>query len=67
MTRISRTDHLLLADYDINPKNNQDRSVALSLFEDKYGAKVSMSLHSDTKFDTLASRILAVTGGYVPV
>ena len=29
-----------LADYDINPKNNQDRSVALSLFEDKYGAKV---------------------------
>ena len=24
-----------LADYDINPKNNQDRSVALSLFEDK--------------------------------
>ena len=24
-----------LADYDINPVNNQDRSVALTLFEDK--------------------------------
>ena len=48
-----------LADYDINPKNNQDRSVALSLFEDKYGAKVEyVSCTSDTKFDTLASRIL---------
>ena len=48
-----------LADYDINPVNNQDRSVALTLFEDKYGAKVEyVSCTSDTKFDTLASRIL---------
>lgn len=48
-----------LADYDLNPTNNQDRSVALSLFEDKYGAKVEyVSCTSDTKFDTLASRIL---------
>ena len=51
-----------LADYDINPKNNQDRSVALSLFEDKYGAKVEyVSCTSDTKFDTLASPFWAVT------
>ena len=48
-----------LADYDVNPVNNQDRSVALTLFEDKYGAKVEyVSCTSDTKFDTLASRIL---------
>lgn len=48
-----------LADYDINPTNNQDRSVALSLFEDKYGASVEyVSCTSDTKMDTLASRIL---------
>lgn len=45
--------------YDINPKNNQDRSVALSLFEDKYGAKVEyVACTSETQFDTLASRIL---------
>lgn len=48
-----------LADYDLNPSNNQDRSVALSLFEDCYGAKVEyVSCTSETKFDTLASRIL---------
>ncbi len=48
-----------LADYDLNPTNNQDRSVALTLFEDKYGASVEyVSCTSDTKFDTLASRIL---------
>jgi len=48
-----------LADYDINPTNNQDRSVALTLFEDYYGASIEyVSCTSDTKFDTLASRIL---------
>ncbi len=48
-----------LADYDLNPTNNQDRSVALTLFEDYYGATIEyVSCTSDTKFDTLASRIL---------
>ncbi len=48
-----------LSYYDLNPTNNQDRSVALSLFEDKYGAKVEyISCTSENKFDTLASRIL---------
>lgn len=48
-----------LADYDLNPTNNQDRSVALTLFEDYYGGKIEyISCTSDTKFDTLANRIL---------
>lgn len=49
-----------LADYDINPQTNNDRSVALSLFEDVYGAKVEyIQTDSAEKFNTLASRILA--------
>ncbi|MBQ8514913.1 MAG: extracellular solute-binding protein [Ruminococcus sp.] len=48
-----------LSYYDLNPQNNQDRSVALQLFEDEYGGKIEyISCTSDTKFDTLASRIL---------
>lgn len=49
-----------LSYYDVNPINNQDRSVALSLFEDKYGCKVEyISCTSDNKFDVLASRLLS--------
>ena len=49
-----------LADYDINPTNNNDRSVALSLFEDVYGGKVEwIQTDSESKFSTLAQRILA--------
>lgn len=49
-----------LADYDLNPTNNNDRSVALSLFEDVYGGKVEY-IHADSneKLSTLASRILS--------
>lgn len=48
-----------LSYYDLNPINNQDRSVALTLFEDKYGGKIEyISCTSTTMFDTLASRIL---------
>ncbi|MCD8220470.1 MAG: hypothetical protein LUC50_09245 [Ruminococcus sp.] len=48
-----------LVDYDLNPTNNQDRRVALTLFEDYYGATIEyISCTSDTKFDTMASRIL---------
>lgn len=49
-----------LADYDLNPQNNQDRSVALSLFEDVYGAKVNFVLaSSEEKLTKLASMIIA--------
>lgn len=48
-----------LSYYDLNPTNNQDRSVALQLFEDEYGGKIEyISCTTETKFDTLASRIL---------
>ncbi len=49
-----------LADYDLNPQNNQDRSVALSLFEDVYGAKVNSVLTRYVENLTeLASMIIA--------
>lgn len=49
-----------LSYYDVNPINNQDRSAALSLFEEKYGGKVEyISCTNDNKFDVLASRILS--------
>ncbi len=48
-----------LATYDLNPQNNQDRSVALTLFEDVYGGKVEwIQCTSDDKFDVLTNRIL---------
>lgn len=49
-----------LADYDLNPQNNRERSTALSLFEDVYGAKVNfVPTNSEEKFTKLASMILA--------
>lgn len=49
-----------LCDYDINPSGNDDRSVALTLFEDVYGGKIQwISTTSDTMFDDLANRILS--------
>ncbi len=50
---------------DINPTNsNPERSVALTLFEDSYGAKVDyIPTTSSTKFDDLATNIL---GGNSP-
>lgn len=49
-----------LADYDLNPTNNNDRSVALSLFEDVYGAKVKfVKADSNEKFSKLATLILS--------
>ncbi|MBQ8921118.1 MAG: carbohydrate ABC transporter substrate-binding protein [Oscillospiraceae bacterium] len=45
-----------MAVYDLNPKNNQDRSVALTLFEDVYGGKIKyIATTSDSKFDDLAN------------
>ena len=47
-----------MATYDLNPKGNADRSVALALFEDVYGAKIQYIATTDaTKFDDLANRI----------
>ena len=47
-----------MAIYDLNPTGNADRSVALSLFEDVYGAKIEyVATTADTKFDDLSNRI----------
>ena len=57
---ISGQEVVCLADYDLNPQNNNDRSVALSLFEDVYGAKIKfVSADSNEKFSTLANMILS--------
>lgn len=49
-----------LADYDLNPTNNNDRSVALSLFEDVYGASIEyIQTDSNEKLSTLAQRLLS--------
>lgn len=49
-----------LADYDLNPQNNNDRSVALSLFEDVYGAKIEwIQCASEEKLTALAQRLLS--------
>ena len=44
--------------YDLNPTANQDRTVALTLFEDVYGAKTqTIKSTSETLFTDLANRI----------
>ena len=49
-----------LSYYDINPSGSNDRSVALSLFEDVYGGKINyVQTTSEDKFSKLASMILA--------
>ncbi|MDE6775772.1 MAG: ABC transporter substrate-binding protein [Ruminococcus sp.] len=49
-----------LADYDLNPQDNQEKSIALSLFEDIYGAYVNfIYVNSDEKFSRLESMILS--------
>ena len=47
-----------LATYDLNPTNNNDRSVALTLFEDMGGKVEWVQCTSDNKFETLTNRIL---------
>lgn len=57
---ISGQEIVWMADYDINPSNNDDRSVALTLFEDTYGGKVKwIQTTSATKFDDLANKIMS--------
>ena len=49
-----------LGEYDLNPTGNDDRSVALSLFEDVYGAKVEyIQTSNENRFTDLANRINA--------
>lgn len=49
-----------LAEYDLNPQNNKDRAVALSLFEDVYGAKINyVQTSSEDRFTKLASMIMS--------
>lgn len=48
-----------LSDYDLNPDAGQDRSIALTLFEDVYGGKIEwVPTTQETKYDDLANRIL---------
>lgn len=48
-----------LSYYDLNPTNNNDRSVALTLFEDQFNGKIEyVQCTSDDKFDVLTNRIL---------
>lgn len=57
---ISGQEIVWLADYDINPSNNDDRSVALTLFEDTYGGKIKwVQTTSATKYDDLANMIIS--------
>ncbi len=59
MKDISGQEIYWLATYDINPTNNNDRSVALTLFEDQFGGKINwIQCTSENKFDTLTNRIL---------
>ena len=49
-----------LSYYDVNPTGNDDRSIALTLFEDVYGGKVEwISTTYETKYDDLANRLLS--------
>lgn len=47
-----------LSDYDLNPSGNNDRSVALAIFEDYYGGQINY-VHTDVndKFTMLAAMI----------
>ncbi|MCM1505861.1 MAG: ABC transporter substrate-binding protein [Ruminococcus flavefaciens] len=57
---ISGTEIVWLSDYDLNPTENANRSVALSLFEDVYGGKIKyVSTSARNKFTTLSSMLLA--------
>lgn len=49
-----------LADYNLNPENGENRSTALSLFEDIYGGKIEyIHADADEKFEVLDTRIRA--------
>lgn len=58
---ISGTTLQWLGTYDLNPTNqSNERSVALSLFEDEYGAKIEwIPTSTNTRFDDLATAIMS--------
>lgn len=57
---ITGTEIVWLSDYDLNPKEGDNRSVALSLFEDVFGGSIRY-VHSSArnKFTTLSEMILS--------
>lgn len=57
---ITGTEIVWLADYDLNPEPNGQRSVAVSLFEDVYGGKIRyVHTSREEKFTRLSSMILS--------
>ncbi|MDE7105048.1 MAG: extracellular solute-binding protein [Ruminococcus sp.] len=47
-----------LADFDLNPAENNERSIALSLFEDVYGANIDfVYTPADAKYDKLSEML----------
>ncbi len=48
-----------MSDYDLNPSYGQERSIALTLFEDVYGGKIEwIPTTQDTMFDDLSKAVL---------
>lgn len=57
---IHGTEIVWLSDYDLNPKDGADRSVAVALFEDVFGGKIKyVQTSARNKFTTLSSMILS--------
>jgi len=55
-----KTEIYWLSDYDLNPAEGESKSVALSLFEDVYGGKVTyLPTTAEDKYNELASQINA--------
>ncbi len=53
-------DIVWLSYYDLNPEGKADRSVALSLFEDRYGGSIkSIVVNPEEKFTILSTKIAA--------
>lgn len=48
-----------LSDYDLNPSGSEERSTALTIFEDTYGGKIQwIPTTAETKYDDLANMLL---------
>lgn len=57
---ITGTEIVWLSDYDLNPQDNAERSVAVSLFEDVFGGKIKyVQTSSRNRFTDLSSMLLA--------
>lgn len=57
---IHGTEIVWLSDYDLNPKDGAERSVAVALFEDVFGGKIKyVQTSARNRYTTLSSMILA--------